>query len=48
MMRVAAIQMNSGPEVPANLARMHELVGQAADAGARLVVLPENMALMPS
>ncbi|MBV60833.1 MAG: hypothetical protein CMH65_05985 [Nevskiales bacterium] len=48
MMRVAAIQMNSGPEVPANLARMRELVGQAADAGARLVVLPENMALMPS
>jgi len=48
MMRVAAVQMNSGPDVPANLSRMQTLVAQAADAGARLVVLPENVALMPS
>ena len=47
-MRVAAIQMNSGPDVAANLQRVRELTTQAADAGARLVVLPENVALMPS
>lgn len=39
---VAAIQMVSGPEVPANLAAAGRLIGEAAAAGARLVALPEN------
>jgi predicted amidohydrolase len=45
-MRVAAIQMASGPNVAANLSEAEKLIGLAADAGARLVVLPENFALM--
>lgn len=43
---VAAIQMASGPNINANLLEADRLVGQAAAAGARLVVLPENFALM--
>jgi nitrilase len=39
---VAAIQMVSGPEVPANLEAAGRLIGRAAAAGARLVALPEN------
>jgi nitrilase len=39
---VAAIQMISGPEVPANLEAARRLVAAAAAAGARLVALPEN------
>ena len=39
---VAAIQMVSGPEVPANLAAAARLIGEAAKAGARLAALPEN------
>nr|WP_240754771.1 carbon-nitrogen hydrolase family protein [Parasulfuritortus cantonensis] len=46
MVRVAAIQMASGPSVPANLAEAGRLVEIAAGAGAKLVVLPENFALM--
>ena len=38
----AAVQMVSGPEVPANLEAAGRLVGAAAKAGARLVALPEN------
>lgn len=41
-MRVAAIQLTSQADVTANLARVSELVGRAASAGARLVLLPEN------
>ncbi|MEZ4360128.1 MAG: carbon-nitrogen hydrolase family protein [Kofleriaceae bacterium] len=37
----AAIQMTSGAELAANLAETRRLVGEAADGGARLVVLPE-------
>ena len=44
--RVAAIQMTSGNDVEANLARARALVAQAADAGASLVLLPENFGLM--
>jgi len=44
--RVAAIQMASGPQVDANLLEAERLVAQAAEAGARLVVLPENFAHM--
>lgn len=46
--RVAAIQMVSGMDVTANLDAAGRLIAQAARAGARLVVLPENFALMPA
>ena len=45
-MKVAAIQMNSGPSVDENLEAVSDLVSDAAAAGARLVVLPENVCLM--
>lgn len=45
-MKVAAIQMNSGPSVDENLEAVSDLVADAAAAGARLVVLPENVCLM--
>lgn len=44
--RVAAVQMASGPRVDANLHEAGRLIGMAANAGARLVVLPENVAIM--
>lgn len=44
--KVAAIQMNSGADVAHNLARAVELVAGAAQAGARLVLLPEYFCLM--
>jgi nitrilase len=44
---IAAIQMTSGPEVASNLEEAARLISQAADAGAVMVVLPENFALMP-
>lgn len=43
---VAAIQMASGPSVSSNLYEAQRLIAMAADAGAKLVVLPENFALM--
>ncbi|MGD8575898.1 MAG: carbon-nitrogen hydrolase family protein [Thiohalophilus sp.] len=46
MKRVAAIQMASGPNVSANLTEAGRLIAQAADAGATLIVLPENFAIM--
>ncbi|MDJ0759820.1 MAG: carbon-nitrogen hydrolase family protein [Woeseiaceae bacterium] len=46
-MRVAAIQMNSGDRVPDNLALAESLIATAARDGCRIVVLPENFALMP-
>ena len=46
-MRVAAIQMNSGPEVAANLELAGALLAEAAADGCVLAVLPENFALMP-
>ena len=45
-MKVAAIQMNSGLSVDENLEVASGLVADAAAAGARLVVLPENVCLM--
>ena len=46
MKRVAAIQMASGPNVGANLTEAARLISRAVDAGAELVVLPENFAIM--
>lgn len=46
-MRIAAIQMNSGADVSANLELADGLLGAAAEDGCKLAVLPENFALMP-
>jgi nitrilase len=45
-LRVAAIQMVSGPEVAPNLAAAGRLLEQAASAGAGLAVLPEFFPIM--
>ena len=47
-MRVAAIQMNSGPDVAVNLQLAERLLADAAADGCSLAVLPENFALMPN
>lgn len=47
MTRVAAIQMNSGADVDANLELVDRLLGEAAADACELAVLPENLALMP-
>jgi len=44
--KIAGIQMASGPNVTANLIEAGRLINLAADAGAKLVVLPENFAIM--
>ncbi|WP_089726949.1 carbon-nitrogen hydrolase family protein [Candidatus Thiosymbion oneisti] len=44
--KVAAVQMTTGPDVRANLQEAERLIRAAADAGAGLVVLPENFAFM--
>jgi nitrilase len=46
MKKCAAIQMASSPNVEANLIEVERLIRTAADAGAELLVLPENFALM--
>lgn len=46
MSEFAAIQMASGPSVNANLLKAGKLIADAAKAGAKLVALPENFALM--
>jgi nitrilase len=45
-MKVAAVQMTSTRDVPANLREAGRLVGEAAALGARLVVLPENFSFL--
>ena len=45
-MNLAVIQMVSQDDVLANLAAARRLLQQAAEAGARLAVLPENFAAM--
>ncbi len=48
MPQLAAVQMASGPSVSENLAQAGRLIAEAARAGAKLVALPENFALMPA
>jgi nitrilase len=45
-MRVAAVQMTSTRDVAANLREAARLVGDAAQQGAKLVVLPENFSFL--
>lgn len=45
-MKVAAIQMTSGPDVRANLEQAGALLEEAAALGARLAALPENFSFM--
>jgi len=47
MSKIAAVQMASGPQYRANLTEAGRLIAVAAAAGARMVALPENFALMP-
>jgi deaminated glutathione amidase len=44
--QVAVIQLSSQDDVPANLARVRELVLEAGRCGAELVAVPENFAFM--
>jgi deaminated glutathione amidase len=44
--KVAAVQMTSGPQVAANLEAAGALLAEAAAAGARVAVLPENFSFM--
>ncbi len=46
VVRVAAIQMASGPNVTANLAEAERLIASAVKQGAKLVALPEYFAIM--
>lgn len=46
MNQCAAIQMVSTPDVETNLLAAGQLIAKAAEAGAKLIVLPENFALM--
>lgn len=45
-MKVAAVQMCSGPDIESNLRAAGHWVGEATRQGAELVALPENFALM--
>ncbi len=47
-MRAAAVQLNSGADVDANIAAADEHVRSAAAAGATLIVLPEKWTVMGS
>lgn len=46
MNKCAAIQMASGPSVSSNLLEAEKLIAEAVKAGAKLVALPENFAMM--
>jgi len=46
IVKLAAVQMASGPNVNANMIEVGRLIHLAAAAGANLVVLPENFAIM--
>ncbi|MEW6442693.1 MAG: carbon-nitrogen hydrolase family protein [bacterium] len=47
-LRLAAVQMCSGPSVEKNLEKALGLISQGAELGADLIALPENFALMGS
>ena len=46
MSQIAAIQMASGPNVISNLSEAARLISDAVNAGAKMVVLPENFAFL--
>jgi nitrilase len=46
MALIAALQMATGPQVQANLMEVGRLIKDAAERGAKLVVLPENFPIM--
>lgn len=46
MTKIAAIQMASGSKVSANLIEVSRQISSAVNAGAKLIVLPENFAIM--
>jgi predicted amidohydrolase len=45
-MRVAAVQLNSTPDLKRNLARVRELIEEAGSQGAQLIALPEHFAYL--
>jgi nitrilase len=47
MTKVASIQLSSGPNVQANLLEVGKYLEQISKTSSKLVVLPENFALMP-
>ena len=47
MSKVSTIQLNSGPNVKVNLYDVKTFIEQIVDLGSKMVVLPENFALMP-
>jgi nitrilase len=46
IVKIAGIQMASGPQVSANLSEAERLIEIAATQGAKLIALPENFAIM--
>lgn len=47
-MKIALLQLNSGPDIAANVRSIEALVAQAAGQGAELIATPENTFLMES
>ena len=47
MTKVASIQLSSGPNIQANLLEVEKYLEQISKTDSKLVVLPENFALMP-
>jgi nitrilase len=46
MTKFAAIQMASGSNVSSNLIEVRRLIKESSDAGAKIIILPENFAIM--
>ena len=46
VVRIAAVQLASGPSVAANLNEARRLIAMAVEQGAKLVALPEYFAIM--
>ena len=46
--RVAAVQLNSGDDIDANLRAIERLLGEARERGCRVAILPENCAFFAS